>query len=147
MSRELYILQSAVEAHIDIHGPLDLLGKAEETEAQSSAGDGVRDIPEPEAAPVNVVVPEATDASAQEEPSAEAGSAYERIARLIPDGSPLHGFSSLAEVEEFVRSTELIELDQTRINPVFGVGNPEADLMVIGDAPGADEARGREAVA
>jgi len=32
-------------------------------------------------------------------------------------------------------------LHETRTNTVFGVGNPQADLMVIGEAPGADEDR------
>ena len=33
------------------------------------------------------------------------------------------------------------ELSQTRTQTVFGVGNRRADLMVIGEAPGADEDR------
>ena len=33
------------------------------------------------------------------------------------------------------------ELHKTRTQTVFGVGNPDADLMVIGEAPGADEDR------
>lgn len=31
------------------------------------------------------------------------------------------------------------DLYKTRTNPVFGVGNPNADLLVIGEAPGANE--------
>ena len=64
---------------------------------------------------------------------------YARIAGLIPEDSPLLAFATLDEVRAWVAATELIELDATRINPVFGVGNPQADLMVIGEAPGADE--------
>jgi DNA polymerase len=33
------------------------------------------------------------------------------------------------------------ELADTRTQTVFGVGNPEADIMYIGEAPGADEDR------
>jgi DNA polymerase len=66
-------------------------------------------------------------------------SAYERVHALIPPDSPLIGMTTLAEVEAYVRDTVLIPLDETRINPVFGVGNPDADLLVIGEAPGADE--------
>jgi len=51
----------------------------------------------------------------------------------------LESMDSLAAVEEYVASTVLIPLDKTRINPVFGVGNPNANLMVVGEAPGADE--------
>jgi uracil-DNA glycosylase family 4 len=64
---------------------------------------------------------------------------YARIADLIPEDSPLQTLATLDEVRAWVAATELIELDTTRINPVFGVGNPQADLMVIGEAPGADE--------
>jgi uracil-DNA glycosylase len=66
---------------------------------------------------------------------------YARISSLIPVHSPLRGMNALEEVSEFVARTVLIPLDETRQNPVFGVGNPEADLMIIGEAPGADEDR------
>ena len=64
---------------------------------------------------------------------------YSRIHALIPADSPLRGMTSLEEVAHFVAQTKLIELDQSRLNPVFGVGDPEADLMVIGDAPDVEE--------
>lgn len=68
-------------------------------------------------------------------------SPFKRIHDLIPGDSPLRAMTSLAEVEAYVRDTVLIPLDELRINPVFGVGNPEADLLVVGEAPGADEDR------
>ena len=71
--------------------------------------------------------------------SGNSRSAYARIHALIPAESPLHEMNTLEEVEAFVRDNVLIPLDKTRKNPVFGVGNPNADLMVIGEAPGADE--------
>ena len=37
--------------------------------------------------------------------------------------------------------TRCQELASTRTQTVFGVGNPEADIMYIGEAPGADEDR------
>ena len=64
---------------------------------------------------------------------------YDLIHQLIPADSPLHAMQTLEEVSDYVANTVLIELDETRINPVFGVGNPNADLLVIGEAPGADE--------
>lgn len=49
------------------------------------------------------------------------------------------GLASAAErVAACVRCQELAE---TRTQTVFGVGNPEADIMYIGEAPGADEDR------
>jgi uracil-DNA glycosylase len=73
------------------------------------------------------------------EPRPVNDSAHARLHALIPASSPLHSMSTLAEVERYVAETHLIEIDQTRTNPVFGVGNPSADVMVIGEAPGANE--------
>ena len=39
------------------------------------------------------------------------------------------------------RGLYLCELSQSRTNTVFGVGNPDADWMIIGEAPGAEEDR------
>lgn len=64
------------------------------------------------------------------------------IESRIPTTPPydvLAPMTTLDELEAWVADTILIPLDKTRIKPVFGVGNPEADLMVIGEAPGADE--------
>ncbi|MEM6645409.1 MAG: uracil-DNA glycosylase [Bacteroidota bacterium] len=66
-------------------------------------------------------------------------SPYDRIAALIPEGSPLHEMASLQEVEDYLRHTVLTPIDESRLNPVFGTGDPNADLMVVGEAPGADE--------
>lgn len=66
-------------------------------------------------------------------------SPYSRIHSMIPEDSPLRNMTTLVQVEAYVRNTILIPLDSLRTNPVFGVGNPNADLMVIGEAPGADE--------
>ncbi len=44
-------------------------------------------------------------------------------------------------LRERVRSCTACELHRTRTQTVFGVGNPAARLMVIGEAPGADEDR------
>jgi uracil-DNA glycosylase len=38
-----------------------------------------------------------------------------------------------------VNKCRACDLYKTRTNPVFGVGNPNADLLVIGEAPGANE--------
>jgi DNA polymerase len=49
--------------------------------------------------------------------------------------------TSLDEVRDWLQHTVLIPIDEKRIKPVLGDGDPEADLMVIGEAPGADEDR------
>jgi uracil-DNA glycosylase len=66
---------------------------------------------------------------AQGSRSAAAGSAAGDVA---PDWATL---------EEAVRGCRLCGLCETRTQTVFGVGNRKARLMVIGEAPGADEDR------
>lgn len=73
--------------------------------------------------------------------SPEPGSPWARLLSLIPGDSPLRRLNSIDEIADFVADTVLIPLDEMRLNPVPGVGNPNADLMVIGEAPGADEDR------
>lgn len=51
-------------------------------------------------------------------------------------------FSEIKSLDEFylqINSCMKCELGKTRNKFVFGVGNPNADLMLIGEAPGADE--------
>ncbi len=64
-------------------------------------------------------------------PSAAAASAQELAA----------GAQTLAELEAAVRSFDGCTLKRTATNTVFADGSPEAPLMVIGEAPGADEDR------
>lgn len=49
--------------------------------------------------------------------------------------------SSLALLEQTVSKCVQCELHATRKNTVFGVGNPDADWMFVGEAPGAEEDR------
>ena len=44
-------------------------------------------------------------------------------------------------LEARVRACQLCDLHQSRTQTVFGVGDRQADLMIIGEAPGADEDR------
>jgi DNA polymerase len=46
---------------------------------------------------------------------------------------------SLDEFDKEINSCQLCSLGETRTKFVFGEGNPNADLMLIGEAPGAEE--------
>ena len=51
--------------------------------------------------------------------------------------------STLHELRKFIGDCRRCKLAPRRINLVFGVGNPNAELMFVGEGPGADEdARG-----
>lgn len=47
--------------------------------------------------------------------------------------------AGLAEIRMEIGDCTRCKLCSTRTNIVFGVGNPNADLMFVGEAPGADE--------
>ncbi|SHK88525.1 uracil-DNA glycosylase [Rhodothermus profundi] len=97
----------------------------------------------PTAMSASTSTPASRDLFGRPQPSAESAPAdpYTRIEALIPPDSPLRAMRTLDEVARYVAQTILIPIDARRTHPVFGVGNPEADLMVIGEAPGAEEDR------
>lgn len=53
----------------------------------------------------------------------------------------LEACDSLEELRELCERTEELKTDLENTNLVFGVGNPHADLMIIGEAPGQEEDR------
>ncbi|WP_372637623.1 uracil-DNA glycosylase [Fodinibius sp.] len=48
---------------------------------------------------------------------------------------------TLQELEALCRKADMLRTDLEDTQLVFGVGNPQADLMIIGEAPGAEEDR------
>ena len=48
-------------------------------------------------------------------------------------------FEKLEEIEEVVKKCNKCELCSNRTKTVFGVGNSNADIIFIGEGPGADE--------
>src|SRR6266404_4953206 len=63
------------------------------------------------------------------------GTALARLQVIAPNKPEL-----LAPIRERVRGcTKCPHLASSRTQTVFGVGNPDAELMFIGEAPGADE--------
>ncbi|GEM_PF-285527 len=64
---------------------------------------------------------------------------WKRVESLVPDDAPYKDAETLEEVEQYLADTVLVSIDEDRENPVFGVGDPHADLVIIGEAPGRDE--------
>ena len=65
----------------------------------------------------------------------------ERVVEGIPPNSPVHSLNTLEEVAQYVDQTILTPIDGLRTSSVPGKGNPNADMVVIGEAPGAEEDR------
>jgi len=72
----------------------------------------------------------------------ESGDVFTSSASLAPDSpEQVQRRSRLAEVGSAASVCTLCDLCKTRNKVVFGVGNPSAQLMFVGEAPGADEDR------
>jgi len=65
----------------------------------------------------------------------------ERVLAPMPADSPVRNLNTLDEVADYIDKTILIPIDEQRTRSVPGTGNPNADLVFIGEAPGADEDR------
>jgi uracil-DNA glycosylase len=77
------------------------------------------------------------------ENSATASISTPRSVELFSKYPGLEATSSLENLREFIGDCARCKLAPFRKNLVFGIGNPDAQLMFVGEAPGADEdARG-----
>jgi uracil-DNA glycosylase len=56
-----------------------------------------------------------------------------------PEAKPRTGAAGLALLREEIGDCQRCKLAPSRRNLVYGVGNPDADLVFVGEAPGADE--------
>ena len=72
---------------------------------------------------------EQSDAMSESSPLCSTLSRKQRVAQLK------------GQAEQVAACTRCQELADTRTQTVFGVGNPEAEIMFVGEAPGADEDR------
>lgn len=129
--------RAALALQLAISGPIRYLDAPLESYLPPDERDAPESTPElaPEPTPPTdeqPMTPESQHAEATMSP-------YERIAALVPADSPLNGFATMDEVATWVSETVLIPIDAERQNAVFGTGNINADLMVIGEAPGAEE--------
>ena len=75
----------------------------------------------------------------------DAGGPPEPVARaeerVVAEAPPAGVNGDWDELRQCVSGCTRCALSQSRINTVFGVGNTDADWMIIGEAPGAEEDR------
>ena len=64
---------------------------------------------------------------------------FERVEKKEVPESAEDRLAALKELEAEVKKCTKCPLHSTRTNVVFGTGNPDADLMFVGEAPGYDE--------
>lgn len=110
------------------------------------ADEAVGDAPVDQLAPPPAARPAPTPAAAPPGP-AEPALRSTRVAPAPPAPAAASArqaaaaCATLAELERALRAFEGCALKRTATNTVFADGNPAAPLMVIGEAPGADEDR------
>lgn len=75
----------------------------------------------------------------EEDPTLPPWKRIDALARKRSGDAPYANADSLDEVEAYLANNVLVPIDEERENPVFGVGDPEADLVIVGEAPGRDE--------
>lgn len=100
-------------------------------------------VPEPRrqrTAPPAAPRPPAAGPAASAPPAPSPPIAGGLAARPSSDGVPA-AWSSLAELGAFVQGCTRCRLAEGRQRVVFGDGDPDADLMFIGEGPGAEEDR------
>lgn len=68
-------------------------------------------------------------------------SSFPQITPIKKIATSIENISTLAELKNAVESFDKCPLKKTAINTVFSDGNPDARIMIIGEAPGADEDR------
>jgi len=97
---------------------------------------------QPSAPPVAVAAVEKTVLQAESKPFAAAIGEGEREVSQMPAVSPAVGRElpdNLTDLQKVALNCRNCVLCQKRNNVVFGEGNPRAELMFIGEGPGADE--------
>ncbi|MGH0032992.1 MAG: uracil-DNA glycosylase [Myxococcota bacterium] len=98
----------------------------------------------PEAAPAPAsAAPEAAPAPASvaPEPAPAPVASVARQDALLPEASPFGDSPSLESVREALGECTRCRLHEGRSTIVFGDGNPQADLVFVGEGPGAEEDR------
>jgi len=64
-----------------------------------------------------------------------------KLARLSIARQPPSKQAAMDELRKQLGDCRLCGISRDRLNLVFGVGNPDAELVFVGEAPGADEDR------
>ena len=76
----------------------------------------------------------------ESQPSRERAPGQSELAqRLVSVTEPWVNAPSLDSLNQMICTCQKCPLGQSRTRFVFGVGDPNADIVVIGEAPGADE--------
>lgn len=103
---------------------------------------GIRDFINSPRPPVSASAPPAPAPAAEPSPLAAADT-RELFPGLAPKTASrppaLPAFRSLEEIQELLKDCSRCRLSEQRNRLVFGVGNPHAEILLVGEGPGHDE--------
>jgi uracil-DNA glycosylase family 4 len=126
-AEELRALVGQIRTHLEMRGRSGLQGVVV-TKGRKAAAPAVAAVPSVATAPVVEDAPVAENA-----PAREPDDGVEVVAKAKT------GKVGLQVVRDELGDCKRCKLAPSRTNLVFGVGNPDADLVFVGEAPGADE--------
>ncbi|MHA1568612.1 MAG: uracil-DNA glycosylase family protein, partial [Alphaproteobacteria bacterium] len=130
----------------------DELGKILRWQVDAGADEAIGEVPvnrfaAPAPQPARQPAPQ-TESQVAPAPATETASARPAVGPLEPAAQSLAGARALAAASDdldalraALEGFEGCALKHTATNLVFGDGNPQAKLMLVGEAPGADEDR------
>lgn len=89
--------------------------------------------------PASIVVGASDDLAAADAQTSGQAPTDVPVSTVIPSGDPVMSATTLEAFHSDISDCMKCPLGATRTSFVFGSGNPDADIMVIGEALGADE--------
>ncbi len=95
----------------------------------------------PEIEDIEKTEPEVVSAEASGDASITAAEEEKREYKAKTAQEKIEACSTLDQLRKLCEKADELRTDLEGTNLVFGVGNPQADLMLIGEAPGAEEDR------
>ena len=129
-AEELRVLVSQFRTHLEARGRSGLVGvvtaRVEKSTKAAAPQPPAAPAPLPEKAPARVAV-------------ADALSIDDEMDGARAPEKPRNGKVGLQVLRDEIGDCQRCKLAPTRTNLVYGVGNPDADLVFVGEAPGADE--------
>jgi uracil-DNA glycosylase len=140
LRRELFEVVAGLRAHLEARSRLGLLGVPAAPSPRLRAASVPETLPRVLAPPP--AAPPFVPAAAPEPRRLPVVVAPEPLPALGGEDEPgtlSTGAHGLALVRERIGDCQRCKLCAGRKSIVFGVGNPEADLVFVGEAPGADE--------
>jgi uracil-DNA glycosylase family 4 len=133
--------RSAVAAHLEFYGELGVTGVSRDRAwrtRQTVPVDASAEPAAPAASPTETPMPPQAPIATSADPLAP-GEGF-GIATADTDAPPRAAADLLVELREHIGDCTRCKLHKLgRTQVVFGVGNPRAQLMFVGEAPGSDE--------